>query len=429
MSKEGKKIYDFCSSLFGINRSITGDGVRQTLGLIQKQIQSNLDVTEIESKTKCFDWHIPLEWNVKDAFIEDLSGNRIIDFKKNNVHLMGYSIPVDKKISLTELKNHLYSISDMPNAIPYITSYYQKNWGFCISENQRKNINEDFYHVKIDASLEKGSLTYGEVLISGKSKKEIVFSTYICHPSLANDNLSGPSLATFLIKYLEKAKKPKYSYRFIFIPETIGAVAYLHKNLELMRRRTKAGFILTCVGDDLCYSFLESKFKNSIADQVARHVLDKMNIEYKLYSFLDRGSDERQYSSPGIDIPFCSVMRSKYGEFDEYHTSLDNLDFISPTGFQGSFDLYTKIIDIFEKNNTYKNLVLCEPQLGKRGLYPQISTKKTINEVKNLKNLIAYSDGHNSLLEIADIMNVPIWELYSLTEKLVKAKLIEKVDG
>ena len=323
--------------------------------------------------------------------------------------------------------NKLHTIPEMPNVIPYITSYYSEDWGFCVTENQKNNLKKQNYHVKIDSSLKNGSLTYGEVLIKGESKKEIIFSTYICHPSLANDNLSGPVLATYLAMYLQKIKKLRFSYRFIFIPETIGAIAYLNKNLNNLKKNTYAGFILTCVGDNNNYSYLSSRNGDNICDIAALHVLNYSKVQYKKYSFLDRGSDERQYSSPGIDLPFCSVMRSKYGEFDEYHTSLDNLDFVSPEGFEGSYNMHKKIIDLFECNFKYKSIILAEPQLGKRGLYPNKSTKKSHEKVRDMMNLISYSDGKKSLLEIANEIKVPIWDLSLLASKLIEHKILKKV--
>lgn len=427
MSKIGNLIYDYCEELFYINRSLTGNGVRETLKSISKKIK-NFEIYEVPTGTKCFDWVVPKEWNVSDAFIEDDKGNKIIDFKENNIHLMGYSKPIDKVVSYDELVNHLYTLPNMPNAIPYITSYYKEDWGFCITENQKKKLKNQNYYVKIDSTLNNdGSLTYGEVLVKGESKKEIVFSTYICHPSLANDNLSGPVLGTYLAMYLQKFKKLRYSYRFIFIPETIGAISYLKKNLKNLKKNTHAGFILTCVGDNYNYSYLSSRSGDNFCDKLALHVLNFSKVKYKKYSFLDRGSDERQYSSPGVDLPFCSVMRSKYGEFKEYHTSLDNLNFVSPEGFEGSYNIYKKIIDTIENNHVYKSMVLGEPQLGKRGLYPNVSTKKSHNNVKNILNLISYSDGKNSLLEIANRIKVPSWDLIPLINKLIKAGVIKRV--
>ena len=426
MKKIGQDIYSFCKSIFKINRSLTGEGVRETLGIIKIKLP-DLKINEIPSGTKCFDWEIPKEWNVKDAYLKDFNGKKIIDFKKNNISLVGYSKPINQKISLKELLPHLYTLPNQPSAIPYITSYYKENWGFCISENEKNNLQEGEYEVFINSNLSEGSLTYGELLIKGETDHEIFISTYICHPSLANDNLSGPVLATYLSKFINEIKTRYYSYRLIFIPETIGAIAYLSKNLNFLKTNVKAGFILTCVGDDDNYSFLPSRRGNTLSDKVALHVLNYSKKEYTKYSFLDRGSDERQYCSPDVDLPVCSVMRSKYGEFKEYHTSLDNLDFVSPNGFAGSYDMHTKIIEALENNFIYKVNVIGEPQLGKRGIYPNISTKKSISVVRNLKNVIVYCDGKNDLIDIANIINVPIWEIYPIINQLLKNSLITKI--
>jgi aminopeptidase-like protein len=427
MKKIGQDIYVFCKSIFKINRSLTGNGVRETLNIIKNRLP-DLIINEIPSGTKCFDWEIPKEWNVRDAYIKNIKGEKIVDFKKNNISLLGYSTPINKKISLEELLPHLFSLPKQPSAIPYITSYYKENWGFCISENDKNKLKTGEYEVFIDSSLNKGSLTYGELLIKGQINEEVFISTYICHPSLANDNLSGLALATFLSKYISEITNNYYSYRIIFIPETIGAIAYLSKNLVFLKKNVVAGFILTCVGDDNSFSFLPSRNGNTLSDKVALHVLNYSTKDFIKYSFLERGSDERQYCSPNVDLPVCSVMRSKYGEYKEYHTSLDNLDFISPSGFSGSFKIYTKIIKAIENNFIYKTNIIGEPQLGKRGMYPNISTKKSISIVKNLKNVIIYCDGKKDLIDIANIINVPVWELYPIIKQLLKNKLISKIN-
>ena len=427
MNKIGQDIYSFCKSIFYINRSLTGHGVRETLNIIKNKLPA-LKIHEVPTGTKCFDWEVPMEWNIKDAYVKNKAGKKIIDFNKNNISVLGYSSHVKKEISLEELKSHLYSLPDQPTAIPYITSYYKENWGFCISENEKNKLEDGNYDVLIDSSIKNGSLTYGELIIEGKSKKEIFISTYICHPSLANDNLSGPVLTTFLSKYIKELKNNYYSYRIIFIPETIGAIVYLFKNLDILKKNVLAGFVLTCVGDDNNFSFLPSRNGNTLSDKVALHVLDFNRKEYVKYSFLDRGSDERQYCSPNVDLPVCSVMRTKYGEFKEYHTSLDNLDFVSPNGFEGSYEIYIKIIKALENNFIYRTNVIGEHQLGKRGLYPNISTKKTISIVKNLKNFIVYCDGKNDLIDIANKINVPIWDLYSTVNQLLENGLISKIN-
>ena len=424
MEKIGNDIFKLCEELFPINRSLTGSGVRESLAIIKRELP-NLKINEIPSGTKCFDWKIPKEWNINDGYVIDPNGNKIIDFKENNLHVMSYSTSVKKTVNLENLESHLYSLPDNPNAIPYITSYYNNSWGFCLSQNDRLKLKKGDYEVFIDSALFDGSLTYAELLIEGKSKKEIFFSTYICHPSLANDNLSGPSLATFLAKYIEQNKKNRFTYRFLFIPETIGSIMYLSKHLQYMKENIIAGFNLTCVGDNNNYSFLPSREGNTLADKVALNILNHSTKKYKTYSFLDRGSDERQYCSPGVDLPVCSIMRSKYGDYDEYHTSLDNLNFISPDGFYGSYNLYTKIIDALEDNYKYNSTHLCEPQLGKRNLYPNISTHNTRESVRDLTNLLAYCDGELDVIDIANKINVPVWSLVNMAKVLMKNKLIK----
>lgn len=425
----GEKIYSLASELFPINRSLTGNGVRETLNILKRELP-DLKVLEVPTGTQCFDWTIPKEWNCKEAYIIDPDGNKICDFAKNNLHLVGYSIPINTTMTLQELQNHLYSLPDLPEAIPYVTYYYKENWGFCISENQRKKLKEGLYRVVIDSSLKDGSLTYGELLIKGKSRKEIFFSTYICHPSMANNEISGPSVVTYLAKFINSLKERKYSYRIIFIPETIGSIMYLSRNLKIMKENIIAGFNVSCVGDNLAYSFLPSKDENTLADKVALHVLEHYVKEFKKFSFTeDRGSDERQYCSPGIDLPVCSIMRSKYDEYLEYHTSLDNMDFISPEGLEGAYQVYVKVIEALENNAIYKLAILGEPQLGKRGLYPTTSTKDTWSIVKNMMNVCAYSDGKNDLLTIAEKIGVPIWDLYNIVEDFKENNLLEEVSG
>jgi len=420
----GQNIYKLCKELFPINRSLTGNGVRETLNILKREIP-NLNILEVSSGTQCFDWTIPKEWNCQEAYIIDPKGKKICDFSKNNLHLLGYSIPVNKTLTLEKLQNHLYSLPQLPEAIPYMTSYYREQWGFCISQQEREKLKEGQYKVYINSTLENGNLTYGELLIKGESKKEIFFSTYVCHPSMGNNELSGPTVATYLTKYIQSLTNRKYSYRIIFIPETIGSIMYLSKNLKIMKELTIAGFNLTCVGDNNAYSYLPSREGNTLADKVTLHILNHSQLQFKAYTFLDRGSDERQYCSPGVDLPLCSIMRSKFMEYPEYHTSLDNLDYISKEGLEGAYTIYVKIIDALEKNHTYVSTSLCEPQLGKRGLYPTLSKGlETRNIVKNMMNFLAYCDGENDLIDIANMINVPIWELYTIANDFLEHNLI-----
>lgn len=422
MENLGKEMYGWAVDLFPINRSLTGHGVRQTLQYI-KNIIPEMEINEVPSGTKCFDWTVPQEWNCDDAYILDPDGNKICDFKVNNLHVVGYSTPIDKEVDLEELKEHLYWIEDQPTAIPYITSYYSPRWGFCLSFNEFKKLKKGTYKVKINSELIDGSLTYGEVKLRGESDKEIFLSTYVCHPSMANNELSGPVVTTALVKFIKSLKDRKYSYRIVFIPETIGSITYISRNIDNMKKNIIAGFNISCVGDDRCFSYIPSRYGNSLSDKVSKHVLK--NIDYVEYSFLDRGSDERQYCSPGVDLPIATICRTKYGQYPEYHTSLDDLTLISPTGLYGGYEKLMKAIELLEKNNYYKVNVSCEPQLGKRGLYPTISTKETGAIVRDMMNFIAYADGNNDLIDIANIIGVQAEDLYDIVDDMKRANLIE----
>jgi aminopeptidase-like protein len=420
----GQEIYDLCVELFPICRSITGEGVRETLSIIKKHLPT-MTINEVETGTKAFDWTVPKEWNINAAYIIGPDGNKVLDFSDNNLHIVGYSTPVNCFLNLDDLQNHLYSLPDQPDAIPYITSYYQEHWGFCLTHNQRKTLQPGEYQVYIDSTLKEGSLTYGELIIPGKSSEEIFLSTYICHPSMANNELSGPAVTTYLAKWLLGQKNRNKSYRIIFIPETIGSIVYLSRNLSNMKDKVIAGFNITCIGDERAYSYLASRYGNTLADKVARHVLSHLQPDYVAYSYLDRASDERQYCSPGVDLPVATIMRTKYGSYPEYHTSLDNLDLITPAGLYGGYEVLKYCLTCLEKNETLKTTTLCEPQLGKRGLYPTLSTKNSKQIVQNMMNVLAYCDGSNDLLSVAEIIGVPMWELFEITEILKTHSLLE----
>lgn len=427
----GNEMYEFVKRLFPICRSITGHGLRKTLTIIQEHIP--IKIYEVPTETIAFDWTVPKEWNIKDAWVMDEDGNKLIDFKKNNLHVVGYSVPVNKTVNLSELQEHLYSLPDQPQAIPYVTSYYEERWGFCITQKEREKLKKGTYKVFIDSELRDGSLTYGELIIPGKSEKEVFLSTYVCHPSMANNELSGPAVTTFLVKWI-LSKPRKYTYRVIFIPETIGSIVYLSKNAEEMKRRTVAGFVVTCVGDENAYSFLPSRSGNTLGDRVARHVLDYNEKDYRVYTFLDRGSDERQYCSPGIDLPVVSILRSKYGAYPEYHTSLDDLSFVTPKGLAGGYVVLRKALEILEENETYRVTVLCEPQLSKRGIYPTLSgsvgitsalSQKSLRQgTRDILNILAYSDGKYDLLAIAELMGVHVGKLFPIARILLNKGLL-----
>lgn len=425
-------MYSLACELFPINRSLTGEGVRQTLDIISRELPE-LKVGEFKTGTKVFDWSIPKEWSIEEAYVQDIeTGEMLIDFSELNLHVMGYSTPIDKVMTIEQLDNNLYSLPDQPDAVPYITSYYKERWGFCISHNQREELlkNKDRkVKVKIRSKLFEGVMNYGELIIQGKTDEEILLSTYICHPSMANNELSGPVLAVELAKFIQTMKDRRYTYRILFLPETIGSIAYLSKNFEVMRERTKAGFVLTCVGDNNSYSLMPSKYNDTYADRIAEYVMEITSTEYKKYPFSERGSDERQYSSPGIDLPVVSIMRSKYAEYEEYHTSLDNLSYISPDGLAGSYDKYTKCIEIMETDYKYQCNVMCEPQLGKRGLYPTVSTKDTVNQVMVLRDVLMYSDGKNSLLDIAQITGHSYFDILRYADKLDSNELVSRLEN
>lgn len=424
----GQQLYALCQRLWPINRSLTGDGVRETLAIL-KEVAPELQIHEVPSGTEVFDWTIPNEWNVREAWIEGPDGHRVVDFAEHNLHLVGYSIPVDATLSLEELQEHLHSLPELPEAIPYVTSYYSPYWGFCLRHQDRLKLKDGAYRVHIDATLAPGSLTYGELVIPGETDKEVFLSTYVCHPSMANNELSGPCVTAYLAKWLSGLPKRRYTYRIVFIPETIGSVIYISRNLEHLKRHVIAGFNVTCVGDDRCYSYLPSRAGNTLSDQVARHVLKHTEPDFKRYSYLNRGSDERQYCAPGVDLPIATIMRSKYDEYPEYHSSLDDLTLVTPDGLDGGFMVLRKAIEAIEYNCMPSMTMLCEPQLSKRGLYPRLSTKNSKAETQVMMDMMAYCDGTFSLLDIAEIIGVPIWELVPMYQKLSEHGLLRNEEA
>lgn len=419
-------MYELACELFPICRSITGAGFRQSLKILDEAMGGGiLKIHSIASGSKVFDWEVPAEWEINNAYIITPDGEKICDFKQNNLHVLNYSTGIDTELDLASLQEHLYSIEDMPDAIPYVTSYYKKRWGFCIKHEDRVKLKEGKYKVFIDAKHhENGVLNYADLLIPStqKTKDEILISTYLCHPSMANNELSGPVVAVFLAKWLLGLKERKYNYRFVFIPETIGSIVYLSKHLKHLQKHTKAGFVLSCIGDDNAYSLIHTPSENTLADKVALHTLKDKN-NFKEFSFLDRGSDERQYCAPLVNLPVVCVCRTRFGDYKEYHTSKDDLNFISEEGLQGGLKAMQEIIMNLEVNEIYQNTVFCEPNLGKRDLY--IDHCKREGRVENILSFLAFCDDKNDVLDIASKLNVQAYELKDLIEKLKFHKLIK----
>jgi aminopeptidase-like protein len=440
------EMYSLMENLFPICRSITGNGVRQTLEILQNLIP--LSQYEIPTGTKVFDWIVPKEWNINDAYISDSSGKKVVDFKDSNLHILNYSIPQDTEMSFDELKKHLFSIPEQPDDIPYVTSYYNENWGFCLEHNRLLKMKNEMYKVVVDSKLENGFLTYGEFLIKGESKDEILISTYVCHPSMCNDNLSGIVVATALAKYLKNFNL-KYSIRFLFIPETIGAITWISQNEEKMKN-IKHGLVLTCIGDRGKFVYKKTRMGNAEIDNTVIKILQKSNSDFEIIDFYPWGSDERQFSSPGFNLPVGSLMRSIPNReiTKEYHTSADNLDFMSKKSLLDSFEKYFLIIEELEKNfeeqksnsnNSQKKLIhnqedyylninpKCEPQLGKYQLYENFGGQYD-TEKKYMKNAIFWvlnlSDGFHSLKEISKRSNLELKLVQTATKLLETKKLV-----
>lgn len=409
----GQEIYSLIVRLFPICRSITGNGIRQTLKIIKEHIP--LEIHEVPSGTQVFDWTVPKEWNISDAYVKNSKGEKVIDFHKSNLHVLNYSIQVHKTISLKELKEHLFTLPEHPDWIPYKTSYYKENWGFCLSHNQFLSLENTDYEVLIDSRLADGYLTYGEFFIPGESNEEILISVHVCHPSLANDNLSGVCTSVFLAKHLD-GSKPRYSYRFLFIPGTIGAVTWLCLN-EASVNRIKHGLVLTGVGDSGRLTYKKSRRGDTEIDRAVIHLLKHSGNDYRIIDFDPYGYDERQYCSPGFNLPVGRLSRTPYGEYPEYHTSEDNLDFVQPEFLRDSFNKVLAIINLLENNRTYQSTnPKCEPQLGKRNLYGSIGKKEL-----SMLWVLNLSDGYHTLLDISERSGLK-FELIDAASKILKEK-------
>ena len=424
---ESGGMHELAKRLFPIPRSLTGNGVRQTLAILREHLPG-LIVHEVPTGTACFDWEVPDEWNLIEARLVGPDGEVIADTGVNNLHVVGYSEPVDLELTLEELLPRLYSRPDLPDAIPYVTSYYKRTWGFCVPHQVKERLKPGVYHAVVRSTLEPGSMSYGELVLPGETSEEVLLSTYVCHPSMANNELSGPVVTTWLGRWLAGLQNRRLTYRIVFIPETIGSLLYLSRHLECLRQYVVAGFVLSCVGDNRAYTYLSSRRSNTLADRVALHVLGHLHPGFERRSYLQRGSDERNYCWPGVDLPVCSVMRTRYGEFPEYHTSLDNLDLISEEGLQGAFRVMRHCLECLEANATWKTTVIGEPQLGRRGLYPTTQVYGGPKAARMLVDLLAYCDGTLDLLAVAEILGRPLWELLPEVQKLEAAGLLTRCD-
>ena len=424
LTEISKDLHGFATELYPICRSITGDGLRQTLALIGKRIP--LQTIEVASGTPVFDWTVPKEWNIRDAYIKDSSGKRVVDFLESNLHVLNYSTPIHATMPLSELKSHLFTLPEHPDWFPYRTSYYKEEWGFCLTQNQLLALQDGDYEVRIDSSLEDGHLTYGECFLPGRSSGEVLISCHVCHPSLANDNLSGLTVATALAKLLS-GRDLNYSYRFLFLPGTIGAITWLAQNRS-STARIRNGLVLTCIGDTGWFHYKKSRQGNAEIDRAAAHVLTYLERSGEILEFSPYGYDERQYCSPGFNLPVGCLMRSVWGSFPEYHTSADNLDFVKPQQLAGSLRVCAAIVDVLENNGRYQNLSpFCEPQLGRRGLYRPVGTHGIEAQLNARLWVLNLSDGKHSLLDIAERSKLPFELIADAAELLFEAALLSKI--
>jgi len=404
LEQVGHELYGFAAELYPICRSITGEGIRRSLSMIGRHIP--VQVSDVPTGTKAFDWTVPKEWNIRGGYIKGPDGQTVVDFQQCNLHVLNYSVPVYETMNLSELKGHLFTLPEHPDWIPYRTSYYQDSWGFCLSHNQMQALRDGEYEVCIDSTLEDGNLTYGECYLPGRSEDEVLFSCHVCHPSLANDNLSAVSVASFLAKLLLE-KDLHYSYRFLFIPGTIGAITWLAGHRDAAAR-VRHGLVLTCIGDAGGFHYKKSRVGDAEIDRAVTHALRHCGEPSEIMDFSPYGYDERQYCSPGFNLPVGCLMRSVWGTFPQYHTSADNLDFIRPAQLARSLRLCSAIVDVLENNRRYCSLnPYCEPQLGRRNLYRSTGGGAIATEISARLWVLNFSDGQHSLLDIAHRSGLP----------------------
>lgn len=420
----GQELHRWIAELYPIGRSITGNGVRETLGRLGRLLP--LEVREVPTGTPVLDWTVPKEWNLRDAWIENSRGERVVDVRRSNLHVVGYSRPVRARLGLAQLKEHLFSEPEHPDWIPYRTTYYADGWGFCLSHRQLESLPDGEYEVCIDATLEPGSLTYGECVLPGATADEILLSAHVCHPALCNDNLSGVVVAAFLGRALA-ARQRRYTYRLLFIPGTIGSITWLALN-EARVARIRHGLVLTCLGDAGRPTYKRSRRGNTEIDQAACHVLASRDGGHEVLDFTPWGYDERQFCSPGFDLPVGCLMRTPHGRFPQYHTSADDLDFVRPEALEDSLEICTAILDVLEHNHTYLNQSpKGEPQLGRRGLYPTTGGRAQGRDELALLWVLNLSDGRHTLLDIAETSRLPMDAVRRAADALVSCDLLREV--
>ncbi len=420
----GRQMYACVADLYPLCRSITGDGLRETLRRLGHHLP--LTIHEVPTGTPVFDWTVPKEWNIRDAWVKAASGERVVDFRKSNLHVMNYSVPVRTRMPLAELKAHLHALPEHPDWVPYRTSYYRETWGFCLSQRQLEKLPEGEYEVCIDSTLAPGHLSYGEWYLPGETTDEILLSCHVCHPSLANDNLAGATVAAFVAKLLREVAL-RYSYRILFIPGTIGSITWLSRN-ETRVGQIKAGLVLACLGDAGPPTYKRSRRGNAAIDQAVAHVLRSRGGPYRITEFAPYGYDERQYCSPGFDLPVGCLMRTPHGQYPEYHTSADNLELVRPPALGDSLALALEIIDLLETDRIYLNQnPKCEPHLGKRGLYRSMGGLRDagFDEMAMLW-VLNLSDGRHRLLDIAERSGYAFEAVRRAAEMLVQHGLLKE---
>lgn len=418
----GEQMHALATRLFPICRSITGNGVRQTLKILSEIIP--IEIFEVPSGTKVFDWEVPREWNITDAYIKNSAGQKVIDFRDSNLHVLNYSTPIHRQVDIDELRNHLSFLEDHPDWVPYRTSYYKDDWGFCVSHNQYRQLTDPSYEVCIASTLQPGSLTYGEYYIAGEVEDEVLISAHVCHPSLANDNLSGLAVVCSLADTLSK-RRNHYSYRFIFIPGTIGSITWLAQN-EMRVPKIRYGLVASLLGDSGPFTYKRSRRGNTEIDEIAEYVIRNRNAGNKVIDFFPYGYDERQFCSPGFNLAVGHLSRTPFGQYKEYHTSADNLELITAASMEESYEVYLEILTMLDSNRVYLNTSpKCEPQLGKRGLY---SLKGGNNDAKAFQMALLWtlnlSSGEYSLFDIARRSNTPFGVIYEAASHLEQCGLL-----